>query len=248
VLLAAIPLHALTDHNQVWIFTFAGSGNPNYTTYLLETYCNLVFEFPEDMRQALLENWLVNLKGLPGHFLEMDLMQEHCNFWLEHMAQHKGKEFDDAFYRDVVSANVLWFLRVKDEMEDAVSLQRRSKKHTEVKLQNELRATMDLLRKNKVNKRVPGRTWGHQAEDDFSKGLAALKSGKLDEFIARTTMYMDQKGDSNGATSSAANLDFELDGLTGLDGSIRGSPADLHGLAGSEPPSAHRVLHGEVCM
>jgi hypothetical protein len=200
------------------------------------------------MRLALFENWLANLKGLPGHFLEMDLMQEHLNFWLEFMAQHKGKDFDDAFYREVLSANVLWFLRLKDEMEDAVSLQRRSKKHTEVKLQNELRAAMDLLRRYKVNSRVPGRTWGFKAEDDFTKGLSALQNGKLNDFIAKTTIYMDQKGTAGATLAGAANLNFDLDGLAGLDGSIAGSQADLHGLAGAEPPRAHRVQNSELCL
>ncbi|KAI0081500.1 hypothetical protein K474DRAFT_1671959 [Panus rudis PR-1116 ss-1] len=91
---------------KVWIFTFAGSGHPNYTTYLLDMYCKITYELPEATRIALFENWLVNLAGKPGHFLELDLMQEHFNKWLEEMAQHSGKEFDDVWYRDVLSMHV----------------------------------------------------------------------------------------------------------------------------------------------
>ena len=48
-------------------------------------------------------NWLVNISGQPGHFIELDLLQEHFNFWLEDIVQHKGKDFDDPFYRDRAS-------------------------------------------------------------------------------------------------------------------------------------------------
>ena len=83
---------------KVWIFTFSSAGNSNYTQYLLEIYCNITFEYPEATRVALFNNWLVNLQGEPGHFHELDLMQEHFNFWLEELAQHKGKEFSDDWY------------------------------------------------------------------------------------------------------------------------------------------------------
>ncbi|KAH7921726.1 hypothetical protein BV22DRAFT_1132056 [Leucogyrophana mollusca] len=83
---------------KLWIFTFAGGGNPNYTQYLLELYCNFKWELLDDLKKAILDNWLVNPHGIPGLFVEMDLLQEHSNFWLEDMAQHKGKEFDDPYY------------------------------------------------------------------------------------------------------------------------------------------------------
>ncbi|KDQ59624.1 hypothetical protein JAAARDRAFT_192126, partial [Jaapia argillacea MUCL 33604] len=86
---------------KVWLVTFSGSGNPYYSQYLLELYCNFKWEFSPKLKEAILNNWLVNLHGLPGHFIPLDLMQEHANFWLEDMAQHKGKQFDDPFYRSI---------------------------------------------------------------------------------------------------------------------------------------------------
>jgi hypothetical protein len=83
------------------------------------------------MKAGIFQNWLVNTQGKPGHWIEMDLLQEHSNFWLKDMAQHKGKEFDDPFYRFVLSMNVHNFLRLKEEMEEVVALKHRTKKHTE---------------------------------------------------------------------------------------------------------------------
>ena len=82
---------------KLWIFTFAGSGNPYYSQYLLELYCNFKWEFSPKMCDAILMHWVVNLHGKADMFIKMDLMQEHFNFWLEDMAQHKGKEFDELF-------------------------------------------------------------------------------------------------------------------------------------------------------
>lgn len=49
----------------------------DYSLYLLELYCNFKWEFSPRLRDAILMNWVVNLHGKPGMFIEMDLMQEH---------------------------------------------------------------------------------------------------------------------------------------------------------------------------
>jgi hypothetical protein len=217
-------------------------------SYLLETYCNFKYEFPDDMKKAILDNWLVNLRGTPGCFVEMDLMQEHFNFWLEKMAQHKGKDFDDPFYRDVISASVLWFLRLKDEMEENVSLHPRSKKHTEGKLIAELRAAKSWLRQHEIHKRRPGRSYGWEAQDDFSLGYEALQGGKLKDFLIRTTMYIDQKETARapGLTDDVAGVDFTEDDIQTAEGDITEEGA--HVLNGTEPPSMARAVGHELCL
>lgn len=90
----------------------------------MELFCNFKWEFGEHLTQAILKNRVVNLKGRPGHFIEGDLMQELFNFWLEDIAEHKGNEFEEPYYRETVSPNVDGFLELKDEMEDNVALNR----------------------------------------------------------------------------------------------------------------------------
>ncbi|KAM6503971.1 hypothetical protein JOM56_000914 [Amanita muscaria] len=168
---------------KLWIFTFVGSGNPYYSQYLLKLYCNFKWEFSPKLRHAILMNWVVNLYGEPGKFIEMDLMQEHFNFWLEDMAQHKGKEFQEPFYRRVLSVNVHHFLRLKDEMENVVFLKARTKKHSTPHLNNELKEVMKHLREAEVNCRRPGRHEGFEAVNDFTKGLEILKKEKIKKII-----------------------------------------------------------------
>ena len=74
---------------------FAGSSHQNYTTYLLEVYCFLRYEASKDLRDGVLNNWLVNITGELGKWIEGDLLQEHYNRWLEDQVQKRGGNFDD---------------------------------------------------------------------------------------------------------------------------------------------------------
>ncbi|KAH7903329.1 hypothetical protein BJ138DRAFT_1120498 [Hygrophoropsis aurantiaca] len=196
---------------KIWIFTFSGSGNPFYSQYLMELYCNFKWEFSEELKKTILDNWVVNLHGEPGRFIEMDLMQEHFNFWLEEMAQHKGKEFEDPYYRFVISMHVYFFLRLKEEMEEAVSLRARSKRHGSPHTNNELRAMMKQLKSAEANLRRPGRNPGFEAQDDFTRGIENLKNGKLDGFIMRTTTHTDIMGVHRSNTLSRTEGDENAD-------------------------------------
>ena len=164
------------------------------------------------LRQAILNNWLVNLHGKDGEWIEMDLMQEHFNFWLEEMAQHKGKAFDEPFYQSILSANVHHFMRLKDEMEECVSLQGRRKRHSAPNLKNELQALMKHLRDNlltslnEVNRYRTGRDEGFSAVDDFANGFNTLKKGKLKNYIKRSCSYSDILGMQN-STEGPEDLD-----------------------------------------
>ncbi|KAJ6530369.1 hypothetical protein DFH09DRAFT_867569, partial [Mycena vulgaris] len=60
---------------KIFIFTFAGSSNQNYMRYMLDLYALLEFECSPELKEALLNNWLINLCGELGKFIEGDLMQ-----------------------------------------------------------------------------------------------------------------------------------------------------------------------------
>ncbi|KAF8072301.1 hypothetical protein FPV67DRAFT_1411833 [Lyophyllum atratum] len=178
---------------KIWIFTSAGSGNPYYSQYLLELFCNHAWEWDDPTRQSIMANWLVSLYEL-GQFSEMDLMQETHNRFLEEHAQHKGKEFDDPFYRKVISMNVHHFARLKDEMEEAVLLKMRTKKHSVTDLANELKALLKLLREAEVHRFRAGRNEGFMAWDDFERGYEILLE-KIKRFIEKSTAFSDILGE-----------------------------------------------------
>ncbi|KAH7914696.1 hypothetical protein BJ138DRAFT_1079047 [Hygrophoropsis aurantiaca] len=198
---------------KIWIFTFSGSSNPYYSQYLLELFCSFKWELPPKLKDAIFNSWLANPRGEPGQFVELDLTQEHSNRLLEDMAQHKGKAFDEPFYRNTVSMHILHFLHLIDEMENHVSLKARSKKHSAPHLKRELRVIMDELRAKEINRRRPGRNEGFCATDDFKTGLAILKKDKLKNFLIKTTTDMDLLGTTNeGGTVGEGNVEDEWNG------------------------------------
>ncbi|KAJ6542133.1 hypothetical protein B0H10DRAFT_1970689 [Mycena sp. CBHHK59/15] len=112
---------------KIWILSFCGSGNRNYTNYLLETYCLHRYEASKDFSNAMFNNWLINLRG--HKYIECDWVQEDFNKWLEEMVEHKGGDFDDHFYRHTLAPNIMHFLRMKEKMETAFDLTPRGKTH-----------------------------------------------------------------------------------------------------------------------
>jgi len=181
------------DTGRVWevlkmlLIKFAGSNNPKYMSYLIEMFCNIELEYPECTRKALFNNWLVNLEGKPGHFLEMDLMQEHFNCRLEELAKYKGKEFDDPWFRDVLSVNVAHFVKLTKELEAAVDLQARQVRHTARKRDADLNIVLRVCVTNNLHVRYPTRDLGTHAPNDFIDGMLTLTNNdKLGEKVSRS--------------------------------------------------------------
>lgn len=149
-------------------------------------YCNVNFEYTDQVRRALFNNWLVNLYGKPGHFREIDHLQEEFNRWLEELAQMKGKDFDNPWYRDVLAMNVHHFLRLIEEMEKNVSLVPRTKKHKAPHLDNELREVMRICRRHDLHCHRPGRDYGFHSVNDYAAGYKVLElDGKLKAYVEK---------------------------------------------------------------
>ncbi|KAJ6616866.1 hypothetical protein B0H10DRAFT_1948735 [Mycena sp. CBHHK59/15] len=176
---------------KLWIFKFAGSSHGNYTAYLLEVYCLLRYEASSDLKNGILNNWLVAVREELGHWLPGDLLQEHYNRWLEDMVKKHGGEFDDKFYRQTISPNVHHFLRIKEEIETAFSLKRRGKTHTSPHLRDELRLLLDLFKEEEVHLFRSGRSLGHAAVNQFARGCQRLDEGKLGEWMLKSTCLGD---------------------------------------------------------
>ncbi|THU79764.1 hypothetical protein K435DRAFT_875093 [Dendrothele bispora CBS 962.96] len=62
---------------------------PKYADAIFETLGRLQ-SFNPVLRKFFLHNWLVNLTGKPFRFKEIDLLQEHLNFWLKIIYNAKG--------------------------------------------------------------------------------------------------------------------------------------------------------------
>ncbi|KAJ7643001.1 hypothetical protein DFH06DRAFT_999293 [Mycena polygramma] len=174
---------------KVFIFTFAGTSNQNYMRYMLDLYALLEFECSPDLKSVLLNNWLMSLRGEFGNHVEGDLLQEWYNRWLEDMVSRRGGDFDDKFYRQTIAPNVNHFLKIKEDIELAFDLKRRSKAHTSPHLRDELNVLLRMYKEEELHLFRSGRSLGHAAVNRFDRGYQRLEGGKLDEFLKHSGEY-----------------------------------------------------------
>lgn len=157
---------------------------------LLEMYSFLHYEAKPDLANAILNNWLVNLTGQPGHWIERDLMQEHHNKYTEEMVGKHGGDFDDPLHRDIISPNVDFFNHFKVYLEEDFQLKRRGKSHTSPHLRAEYKSLLNMYKEEDVRKFSSGRSLGHAAVSLFNKGYTRLNGGgRMQEFLRKSTEY-----------------------------------------------------------
>ncbi|KAJ6545695.1 hypothetical protein B0H19DRAFT_1308385 [Mycena capillaripes] len=174
---------------KIFIFTFGGTSNRNYMSHMLDLYALLQFECSPDLKEALLNNYLMTLQGDAGTFIEGDLMQEWNNRWLEDTVQRRGGDFDDKFYRKIIAPNVLHFLKIKADIETAFELKRRGKAHTSPHLRDETKVLLKLYEEEELHLFRSGRSLGHAAVNRFDRGYQRLEDGKMDEYLQRSAEY-----------------------------------------------------------
>ncbi|KAG9090387.1 hypothetical protein FS749_000598 [Ceratobasidium sp. UAMH 11750] len=80
---------------NVFLFGFWGTNSINYGNKLLEMTCNFKYEYPPNMKQAIIDNMLMNPSGLPKHWQAGDLLQEHHNLKIKTIYNSKSSNFDD---------------------------------------------------------------------------------------------------------------------------------------------------------
>ncbi|KAH9887686.1 hypothetical protein C8Q73DRAFT_748529 [Cubamyces lactineus] len=75
---------------KLWTLSFRGSGRLKYAYEMLHLIHNLTHVWPAPLRKIVLQNWLVNPTGKPNAWVEVDLMQEHLNFWIKTIYKAHG--------------------------------------------------------------------------------------------------------------------------------------------------------------
>ncbi|KAJ7588078.1 hypothetical protein C8J56DRAFT_785967 [Mycena floridula] len=196
----------------VWTFTFPGSGRSKYANELLEIVCNFEYEYSDDLKQAILNNWLCNLTGFDGCWFPMDLLQEHNIKQLKKMAERRNAEFNDPFFRDIISYNIRAFLEIIDSMKTSAQLNATSKLHTQKKKVSTLKSILRSNKDTSVHKFCAGRDLGHLAQDDFQAGHIMLGEGKkLKEFLDRTARDMGNIYEGDGAEQAEEVIEEEQD-------------------------------------
>ncbi|KAJ7765118.1 hypothetical protein B0H14DRAFT_2403154 [Mycena olivaceomarginata] len=176
---------------KIFIFTFAGGANLNYTRYLLDLHALLTYECSPDLKEAMLNNWFMFLSEDIRIAVEGDITQEWSNKWMEGMLSKRGGEWDDKFYRQTISPNVRHFLQLKEDMESAFELKRRGKAHTSPHLRDETKILLRMYKEEELHYFRSGRSMGHAAVNRFDRGYQRLRQGKMAEFLEEGAAYAD---------------------------------------------------------
>ncbi|KAG8793903.1 hypothetical protein FRC12_001205 [Ceratobasidium sp. 428] len=169
-----------------WQFTFVGGvKGSKYATELLTLSAEFLYEFPPSLQEAVMNNWLCNLSGLPGCWFPMDLMQEHHIRELKTKSQRRDEDFSGEFFQDVVARNVRWFSDIQSAVNLAVGLQDRSAHHSNTKRDGAANRLRIALEQGRIHTFMPGRSHGWVAKDNFVDGIERMPH-KLARFLRRS--------------------------------------------------------------
>ncbi|KAJ7270714.1 hypothetical protein B0H12DRAFT_1008802 [Mycena haematopus] len=172
---------------KLLIFFFAGASKQNYTSILLDVYCLFRFEATKDLKDAIWNNWVVNLTGELRKNIPDDQLQEWHNKFHEDMVPRHGGSFDDPFFRETISPNVNFFQRLKEEMEKAFGLKAHHKTHTSSSVAPEIQALIAMYKREQVHLFCAGRTMEHTTKDFINDGYIILDKSKLADLLRTST-------------------------------------------------------------
>ncbi|KAL1711510.1 hypothetical protein EV715DRAFT_215226 [Schizophyllum commune] len=177
---------------KVLLFCFWGAGSTNYGNELFEMACNLLAEFPQDLRDLILENYLVNPSGLPGHWHELDLLQEHINFWFKVLFNAKTAAFDSHFLSFKVGLNIIGLGDLRSHIADSFNIKRSSFSHTSPSKVGDINILATSYRDDEVHVYKKGRKRSAMVVDEFSAGIDIVHhQGKFSDYVKRTSVRKD---------------------------------------------------------
>ncbi|KJA14115.1 hypothetical protein HYPSUDRAFT_122284, partial [Hypholoma sublateritium FD-334 SS-4] len=141
---------------KMWALSFRGNGRTKYAHEMLHLIHNLEKVWDEKTKKAVLNNWLLNPTGNEESWVEIDLVQEHLNFWIKAWYKAHG-----------VNASWDWLAMVGPCVDVLRQLARhfnhelgsdQGTKHAPPDLSKDIDCLMSSLAEYKVYDLQPGRT------------------------------------------------------------------------------------------
>ncbi|KAI1783591.1 hypothetical protein LXA43DRAFT_320644 [Ganoderma leucocontextum] len=141
---------------SIWKVTFRGTGSMNkYADALFHTLVSLERMDPK-LRQAFLMNWLVNLTGQPNAWKEVDLLEEHQNFWAKIIYNAKGSNRTWKWLSMVTV--VIFVLRdIIRQVQRGYKTPHNGQSHTSPSAQTDITTILTYLKDHTIQEYTPGR-------------------------------------------------------------------------------------------
>ncbi|KAI5822143.1 hypothetical protein K523DRAFT_257456 [Schizophyllum commune Tattone D] len=167
-------------------FSFWGAGATNYANEMLEMACNFICEFPPELRVAIMNNYVVNPTGRPGHFQELDFLQEHFNKEIKHMFTEKAHDFGDAHIAEAIALNINGLKALRQIVAETIGVKRSGTRHAAPDKTPDINRLGAHYLLNHRLEYCARRTQPYLVPDEFSTGFDLLFDGQFDKFIERT--------------------------------------------------------------
>ncbi|KAJ7803474.1 hypothetical protein B0H14DRAFT_2613252 [Mycena olivaceomarginata] len=167
---------------KLLLFSFWGAGSTNYGNELLELACNFLYEYSDALKIAVLNNYLVNLSGRVGHWLPLDLLQEHFNFWIKRLFNSKSHEFDSKHLSERVGLNIGGISDLREKFPGLFRLNRNGQRHTDATTIHDINQLGFHFRRNHILEYEAGRNQPYVVSNEFGAGHSKLLSGQLATF------------------------------------------------------------------
>ncbi|KAJ3505619.1 hypothetical protein NMY22_g17517 [Coprinellus aureogranulatus] len=166
------------DIGRLLRFSFWGAGSTNYGNEMLELACNFLYEFSEGLKTAIMNNYLVNPSGRLGHWFELDLLQEHFNFWLKRLFNAKSHSFDSRHLSEAVGLNIGGFSLLRDTFPSIFGLRKNKPAHTDPAKHTDINRLGEHYRTDNILIHKSGRTQPYEVINEFGKGYEILELGR----------------------------------------------------------------------
>ena len=171
--------------------------------------------FNDKQRAAILNNWLVNLSGKAGRWHELDLLQEHLNFWIKVFFNSWNSAFDTSFLQNV-ALNIAGFSRLRMVLEHVIRISASTGYHHKPSKVGDILALASRHDQDNIFTFHPGRTQPFKAKDIFQIGMEKLRNG---EQIKKSLAFNGVDAEDDDRENA---LDGELRGDSGDDNPIPG--------------------------
>ncbi|KAF8952570.1 hypothetical protein BDZ97DRAFT_1768339 [Flammula alnicola] len=138
-----------------WSFSYRGNGHMKYAHKMLHLLHNLVNVWTKEIWKVVTQNWLLNPTGRANAFVEIDLVQEHLNFWIKRVYKAEGGSHSWDWLA-MVSPCVDILRKLSTKINHELGTEQGSK-HTIPDLEQDIKTIMKVLQEHDVYEIIPGR-------------------------------------------------------------------------------------------
>lgn len=114
---------------QLWGPQFVGARKSNYGDTCMDIRAGMLCEWDEQLKRIVHTNWVITPWGRSGKFPGLDEFREEIVRNLKELQNPENTNVLDTFARDVSARNVIYLMRVKEDLRKSMGVRKRSGNH-----------------------------------------------------------------------------------------------------------------------